>query len=177
MANLKTLSLTAAFAAISLAGCDNAQKTGGMASSGDSHMCVPFATATTTTTTTTTAGQPPVVTTAPAIGADPSAGLEDCLHRWGYALAASRDDASQVAAATVAACSPSLSRWNQSALAQSDAGGPQEAPSLVSGQPTTPIGEHFIFAQGRALFYVVQARAGKCSAPPMTNGAPTGLIN
>jgi len=35
--------------------------------------------------------------------------------------------------------------------------------------------EHYVFAQGRALFYVVQARAGKCAAPPMTNGAPTGL--
>lgn len=177
MATLKTLSLTAALAAMSLAACDNAQKTGGMASSGDSHTCVPFVNTTTTTTTTTIAGQPPVVTTAPAIGADPSAGLEDCLHRWGYALAASRDDASQVAAATVAACTPSLSRWNQAVLASSDGDSSQEAPSLVSGQPTTPLGEHFIFAQGRALFYVVQARAGKCSAPPMTNGAPTGLVN
>ena len=173
----RILMITGLVAAMSLAACDNAQKTGGLASSGDSRMCVPFANTTITTTTTTTAGQPPVVTTAPAIGADPSAGLEDCLHRWGYALAPSRDDASQVAAATVAACSPSLARWNQTVLASSDGDGSQEAPSLVSGQPTTPLGEHFIFAQGRALFYVVQARAGKCSAPPMTNGAPTGLVN
>jgi hypothetical protein len=37
------------------------------------------------------------------------------------------------------------------------------------------LAEHSAFAQGRALLYVVQARAGRCKAPPIENGAPTGL--
>lgn len=171
MAHLKTLSVTAC-AVLCLAACDDAQKSGGMTSGGGSR-CVPFAAATTTTTTA-TAGQP-AVAAAPPIATDPAAAVEDCLHRWGYALAASSDEASQVASATVAACGPSLSRWNQAAMAGGE-GGPVEAPSLVSGQQTTPLTEHFSFAQGRALFYVVQARAGKCAAPPMANGVPVGVV-
>ena len=176
MMNLRTLTLTTV-ATLSLAACDNAHQTGGVAS-GNGARCVPFAptATTTTTTTTTTPGQPATVATAPALGADPGAAVEDCLHRWGYALASSSDDANQVAAATVAACGPSISRWNQAAVAGGD-GGPQTAPSLMNGQETTPLGEHFIFAQGRALFYVVQARAGKCAAPPMSNGAPVGIVD
>jgi hypothetical protein len=69
-----------------------------------------------------------------------------------------------VADAVVAACSPSLASWNQSALATT--GQNVQAPSLISGQPTNPVAEHYTFAQGRALFYVVQARAGHCAPPP-----------
>ncbi len=171
MANLKILAAVAALAGAGLAGC-GATHNGGMAGGGDSRLCIPFAT---TTTTTTTNGQAAAPVVAPPIASDPGAAVEDCLHRWGYALAASSDDASQVATATVAACGPSLSRWNQQTLSSDGGGGPTEAPSLLTGQPTTPIGEHFIFAQGRALFYVVQARAGKCAAPPTTNGVPLGV--
>jgi hypothetical protein len=165
----------AGLAAMSLAACNNT-KGGGMVSGGDSRLCIPFATTTTTTTTTTANGQTAAPVVAAPIAADPGVAVEDCLHRWGYALAASPDDANQVATATVAACGSSISRWNQQTLRAGDGGGgPPEAPSLLTGQPTTPITEHFIFAQGRALFYVVQARAGKCAAPPIANGVPLGV--
>jgi hypothetical protein len=165
--------LPIALAAVSLAACSKTQG-GGMASGGDSRLCIPFAT-TTTTTTTTTNGQAAAPVVAAPIAADPGVAVEDCLHRWGYALAASPDDANHVATATVAACGSSISRWNQQMLAGDEGGGPPEAPSLLTGQPTTPITEHFVFAQGRALFYVVQARAGKCAAPPISNGRPVGV--
>jgi hypothetical protein len=176
MARLKILTL-ATVATLGLAACDNAHQAG-VAATGNGARCQPFvAAATTTTTTTTTApGQPAAVTTSPAVAADPSAAVEDCLHRWGYALASSSDDASQVATATVAACGPSIARWNQATVASGE-GGPETAPSLMNGQQTTPLTEHFIFTQGRALFYVVQARAGKCAAPPMQNGTPVGLVD
>ena len=169
------LPVAVALAAVSLAACSKTQG-GGMAGGGDSRLCIPFAT-TTTTTTTTTNGQAAAPVVAAPIAADPGVAVEDCLHRWGYALAASSDDANQVATATVAACGSSISRWNQQTLTSGDGGGggPSEAPSLLTGQPTTPITEHFIFAQGRALFYVVQARAGKCAAPPISNGRPVGV--
>jgi hypothetical protein len=108
--------------------------------------------------------------------ADAAAVLDDCLHRWTYSLAASPDPAEAVAQASIAACAPALARWNQQGLAPGQGldgapqpGGSEAAPSLLTGQPTTPIAEHYTYAQGRALFYVVQARAGKCAPPP----APT----
>jgi hypothetical protein len=172
MRNRNLLHVAAALAAVSLAGCSNT-RSGGMASGGDNRLCIPFTT--TTTTTTATNGQTAAPVVAAPIASDPGVAVEDCLHRWGYALAASPDDANHVATATVAACGPSISRWNQQTLTASDGGGPPEAPSLLTGQPTTPITEHYIFAQGRALFYIVQARAGKCAAPPISNGVPVGV--
>ena len=102
-----------------------------------------------------------------AVGAGSSFAVDDCLHRWGYTLARSDDDADVVADAVVAACSTPLARWNQQTLSQSAGGGnaPQEAPSLLTGQPTNPIAAHAAFAQRQAIFYVVQGRAGKCDPP------------
>lgn len=102
-----------------------------------------------------------------------AAGLEDCLHRWAYTLAGSRDDAGTVADAVSAACRASLARWNQTSMAEAAAAGaPAEAPSLLTGQPTNPIAEHATFSADRALFYVVQARAGGCKPPPRKEGVP-----
>lgn len=99
--------------------------------------------------------------------------VEDCLHRWAYTLAGSRDDAGLVADAVAAACRAPLARWNQTSMTQAAAAGaPPEAPSLLTGQPTNPIAEHATFASDRALFYVVQARAGGCKPPPRKEGAP-----
>jgi len=173
MASAKILPLTAALAALSLAACSNTEA-GGMA--GNRNVCMPFpaATANAPASASPANGQAPA--TAPPLAGDPAATLEDCLHRWGYALAASRDDANQVATATVAACGAAISRWNQGTLASDEGdGGPMQAPSLLTGQMTTPIAEHYLFAQGRALFYVVQARAGRCAAPPLSNGVLTGV--
>lgn len=105
---------------------------------------------------------------------DPSTPVDECTRRWAYSLAGSKDGAEVVAEAVVAACAPVLSRWNQASLGQA-AGGGEQALSLTTGQPTNPLAEHSSFAQGRALFYVVQARAGRCSPPPVTNGVPAGL--
>lgn len=107
--------------------------------------------------------------------AAPAAGpavVEDCVHRWAYALAASRDEAGAVAAAVTAACATHLARWNQQALG-ADGGEPAgDAPSLLTGQTTNPIAERANFANDRALFYVVQARAGGCDPPPRREGSP-----
>lgn len=115
----------------------------------------------------------PAANAAP-VAPDGAAGLEDCLHRWAYTLAGGPDDAGSVADATVAACTAPLSRWNQQSLAAaaSDGGAPQDATSLLTGEPTNPIAEHRNFAADRALFYVAQARAGNCKPPPRREGAP-----
>lgn len=76
---------------------------------------------------------------------------DECLHRWAYRLAPSRDAADLVAGAVVGACRPQVDR-SASLLAQGD-----EAAEA-----------HFItemdrVARERALYRVVQARAGNCS--------------
>lgn len=106
---------------------------------------------------------------------DPATPVDECTRRWAYSLAGSRDSADAVADAVVAACAPVLSKWNQASLGQAAPGGGEQALSLTTGQPTNPLAEHSAFAQGRALFYVVQARAGRCKAPPVKNGVPEGL--
>jgi hypothetical protein len=144
-----------ALATLGLAACHNPGR-------GGSHICTPFTQPTSTA--------PPAAPgqIAPTLAADPAAVLDDCLHRWGYTLAVSSDPADQVARATLAACTPALTRWNQQGAAGGAAPGSaiQAAPSLLTGQPTNPFAEHFNYAQSRALFYVVQARAGKCAPPP-----------
>jgi hypothetical protein len=130
-------------------------------------VCADFK-ATKPATTTTAATAPPM-----AAGAEGAAPLDDCVRRWAYSLAASRDAADTVAEAAVAACNVQLARWNQQALSQP--GADVEASSITTGQPTTPLAEHSAFAGARALLYVVQARAGHCAPPPITNGAPDGI--
>ncbi len=138
-------------AALSLAACSDDDRR-------DARLCMPFQGA----------------ANAQAAPAGPSAAIDDCLHRWGYALARSEDTADEVAAAVVAACMPTLTQWNQQAIAPSANGGapPPEAPSLVTGEATNPMAERYRYVENRALFYVVQARAGECPAPPMTAGVP-----
>ena len=152
---MRALILVAAAGALALGGCEN-RNDRTMASAGNA-ICKPFATA-----------------TAP-VGADAAAVIDDCLHRWGYTLARSTDGADMVAQAVMAACTAPLSRWNQQTLAAGAAA--PEAPSLITGENTTPIAAHSEFAHGRALFYVVQARAGKCPAPKVeTKDAATAAV-
>lgn len=126
-------------------------------------ICTPFAA--TPAAATTTAGVPALAPAAVADGAGP---VEDCLHRWAYSLAGAKDSAEVVAEATIAACSSALSAWNQASL--SGPAGPSDAISLVTGEPTSAIAEHRNFAANRALFFVVQARAGRCDPPPPVKG-------
>jgi hypothetical protein len=128
---------------------------------GDNRICTPFTTAASTT-----SSIPGAPGSAPAL--DSASVVDDCLHRWGYILARSHDPADLVGRATVAACASTLSTWNQQTLGQP---GADDALSLTTGQPMSPIGAHADFAQSRALFYVVQARAGNCAPPPATKSA------
>jgi hypothetical protein len=108
----------------------------------------------------------------PATG-DGAPAVEACVQRWAYSLASSRDDADAVAEAAVTACSTPLQRWNQQSLAQPQGDAPSA--SILTGEPTTPLAEHNGFANDKALFYVIQARAGRCSPPPTKDGAPEGV--
>ena len=111
--------------------------------------------------------------------ADAASPVDDCVRRWAYSLAGARDGADVVANATVAACAATLNRWNQASLdqppAQDSAGAPIETLDVDTGQPTNAMAVHTAFAHRQALLYVVQARAGRCKAPPAAKGAPTGL--
>lgn len=109
----------------------------------------------------------------PGISAD-AAAVDECTRRWAYSLAPSRDDAETVAEAAASACNTQLTRWNQQALAQP--GAEETSASLVTGEPTTALGEHHNFSRARALFYVIQARAGACKAPPVKDGVPEGIV-
>ncbi len=100
--------------------------------------------------------------------------MEDCVRRWAYSLAPSRDPADAVAGAVAEACSVQLTRWNRQSLNQPSSGDGVSS-SIITGEPTTPLGEHNTFTHARALFYVVQARAGACAPPPATNGVPAGI--
>jgi len=119
-------------------------------------ICTPFATAATT---------PGPAGVAPAAVGGEAANFDDCLHRWGYRLArADEDSADTVGAAVMAACAPALAAWNQSTLAAQT--GPDEAVSLVTGESSSTITDRYASAQSKAIFYVVQARAGNCAPPP-----------
>jgi hypothetical protein len=115
---------------------------------------------------------------APAVATDAAAPVDECVRRWAFSLAGSRDEAEVVANAAVAACGAVLTRWNQASLNQPapDAtGAPAVTLSLDTGQPTNALAEHNAFAQRQALLYVVTARAGHCRPPPVVKGAPAGV--
>lgn len=162
-----TLALTVlAAGAFVLSACDRNGNIGG-GGHGDTRICTPFASQASTN------GLPSTT----VIAADPSQSVDDCLHRWAYTLAGGKDTADVVARGVTAACAASLSTWNQQVMGQGGTGG--DALSLTTGQPIGPIGAHAEFAQSRALFYVVQARAGNCPAPAIdrsttTTGGPAG---
>ncbi|HTI67631.1 MAG TPA: hypothetical protein VL460_08840 [Caulobacteraceae bacterium] len=121
-------------------------------------VCTPFAAAPAAN-----AADPTAVSTAPG---GEAAAFDDCLHRWGYKLAGSRDPAGDVAVAVMAACAPTLSHWNQSTLAAQPPGTTDAAMSLVTGKEGNTPADRYEMGQGKAQFYVVQARAGNCAPPP-----------
>lgn len=114
---------------------------------------------------------------APAGPTDAATPVDDCVRRWAFSLAGSRDEAQAVADAAMAACAAALTRWNQASLnqpTQDATGAPTESVSLDTGQPTNALTEHNAFAQRQALLYVVEARAGHCRPPPVVKGVPAG---
>ena len=129
-------------------------------------ICADFSTAA-------SSAQPGATPIAPADAASP---VDECVRRWAYSLAGSPDHADIVANAVVAACGAALTRWSQASLSQppQDAASSADALSLTTGMPTNAVAEHSAFAHGRALLYVVEARAGRCAPPPVANGVPVG---
>jgi hypothetical protein len=105
---------------------------------------------------------------APATVSDPAVAFDDCIHRWGYVLAPSRDPADVVAQASVEACSSILASWSQQIGQTTQADATQYSPRGrgQAQQAPDPQAQRMHAAEGRALFYVVQARAGQCAAPP-----------
>ncbi len=77
---------------------------------------------------------------------------EECIHRWGYRLAKSPDNATIVAAAVVALCDePILTQIRRLAEVNQD----RERSALWVNKRSRDL----------ALAYVVQARAGNCPVP------------
>jgi hypothetical protein len=156
---------TLAIAALGLSACDERGHDDGMV---NSKICADFK-----TTNAAQSSAPPA-----AAANDPAAPVDECLRRWAYSLAGAHDSANVIGEAVVAACGGALTRWNQGVLsqppAQGDGQGQGQGVSLLTGQPTDPLAEHNTFVHARALFYVVEARAGRCAPPPVNNGVPVG---
>jgi hypothetical protein len=70
----------------------------------------------------------------------------------------------------VNACGPIAAAWSQQAMSQQPNGGQDIGRYRGRGQPPqaqmSPQAQQIRMAESRALFYVVQARAAGCQAPP-----------
>jgi hypothetical protein len=142
-----------------LSGCNQnaSAQNGGLL--GDSKYCTPFK-----------AEDANATASLSAALSNPGAAFDDCIHRWAYTLAPARDPADVVAQAAVNACGPIAAAWSQQAMSQQPNPGPASyryrgrAPQ-PQAQPS-PQEQQIRMAESRALFYVVQARAAGCQAPP-----------
>jgi hypothetical protein len=146
----------ATLAAVGLAGCNRQTTGGGDITLAGGKYCTPFPSA--------PAASNAATGLAPATISDPAIAFDDCIHRWGYVLAPSRDPADVVAQAAVEACSSILSSWSQQ-ISQTQQS-PQYSPRGARSATPDPEAQRMHAAEGRALFYVVQARAGGCAPPP-----------
>ncbi len=154
------VALVAATAAL-LTGCNRQAVTaGGNISLAGGKYCTPFPTS--------PAAANAASGLAPATVSDPAIAFDDCIHRWGYVLAPSRDPADVVAQASVEACSSILASWSQQIgqAAQAEPTSYGARGRSETAQAPNPEAQRMHAAEGRALFYVVQARAGGCAAPP-----------
>jgi hypothetical protein len=162
-----------------LASCNNAGSGDGRLALTGSAFCTPFPKAGAATPTSN--NQSGLAATPASTASDPGAAFDDCIHRWGYAMAPARDPADIVAHAAVDACGAQMNAWNQQAMAQA----PQyQNPQYQEYQPPTrdrrgaeqmdqqqnpqtqALAQHLQIAQARSLFYVIQARAAGCAPPP-----------
>jgi len=159
--NMAVMVAFATMAATGLSACNRAAGTSsdGIALTGGGKYCTPFPS--------TAAASNATTGLAPAANSDPAVAFDDCIHRWSYVLAPSRDPADVVAQASVEACSSILASWSQQ-IGQASQEPADYSPRGRSAAPQTPDPEtqRMHAAEGRALFYVVQARAGGCAAPP-----------
>ncbi|HWF77891.1 MAG TPA: hypothetical protein VN694_12025 [Caulobacteraceae bacterium] len=161
-----------------LAACNNAGASDGRLALTGSAFCTPFQKAGATPTANNQSG---LATTPASTASDPGAAFDDCIHRWGYAMAPARDPADIVAHAAVDACGAQMNAWNQQVLAQAQEQNPQyqtqppisrrgRQPMLDQQQQQNPqqqaLAQHMQIAEARSLFYVIQARAAGCAPPP-----------
>jgi hypothetical protein len=105
---------------------------------------------------------------------DPAAAVDDCIHRWAYVLSRGHDPADVVAHATMEACSTALASWNQQGMStaqpdQIDAPPRYARRGQASDQSANPMAQRMGMVNAKALFYVVQARAGNCELPPASS--------
>jgi hypothetical protein len=173
-----------------LAACNNGGGDGGgrLALTG-SAFCTPFPKAGATPTSNNNQ-QGGLAATPASTSSDPGAAFDDCIHRWGYAMAPARDPADIVAHAAVDACGAQMNAWNQQVMAQAQAQDQngyqtqqyQEPPTsrreramaMQMGQPQEQqqnpqqqqLAQHMQIAEARSLFYVIQARSAGCAPPP-----------
>jgi hypothetical protein len=161
-----------------LAGCNNGGGTsdGRLALTG-SAFCTPFQKAGATPTSNNQSG---LAATPASTASDPGAAFDDCIHRWGYAMAPARDPADIVAHAAVDACGAQMNAWNQQVMASQQTQyqdyqqppptrGRSRAPEQMDQQQNPQnqlLAQHMQIAQARSLFYVIQARAAGCAPPP-----------
>jgi hypothetical protein len=162
-----------------LAACNNAGTGDGRLPLTGSAFCTPFQKAGATPTSNNQSG---LAATPASTASDPGAAFDDCIHRWGYAMAPARDPADIVAHAAVDACGAQMNAWNQQVMAQAPQYQNQQyqepplsrrdrrgAPDQMDAQQnpqTQALAQHMQIAQARALFYVIQARAAGCAPPP-----------
>lgn len=99
---------------------------------------------------------------------DPAGAVDDCVHREAYALASDPEAADTVAQAVMNACSGVLTSWSQQLANQTQAvqPSPDQSPDQTGAAANPALAQKMGMAEGRALFYVVQARAAGCKPPP-----------
>ncbi len=166
--------------AAGLTACNNSAAGDGRLALTGSAFCTPFQKAGATPTSNNQSG---LAATPASTASDPGAAFDDCIHRWGYAMAPARDPADIVAHAAVDACGAQMNAWNQQVMAQStqDQNPQYEVPPMSrrgreslqmdqQQQQQNPqqqaLAQHMQIAEARSLFYVIQARAAGCAPPP-----------
>lgn len=88
---------------------------------------------------------------------------DDCLHRWGYRLAGAPEPAATAAEAALGACYDAVEAWATRIVGTEDRLPDYRDP--ITGRLVDFRANLFQEARSYALFYVVQARAGKCKVP------------
>lgn len=90
----------------------------------------------------------------------------NCVQKWGYRLAKSQDPADKVADAVMGACWDTIYPWAYARMVDAKSVTASEKTiSSRSGREVNFVEETYEQLHARALFHVVQARAGRCQIP------------